>query len=372
MISRWPSVLEKAHAGERLTPEEAVVLYREAPFRSLGRAAMARRAERAGTHAVTYLIDRNINYTNVCVTDCQFCAFYRPPGHEESYVLSREALGEKIEETLAIGGTRVLLQGGHHPGLALSWYEDLLLWMGERYPAIEVDAFSPSEIDHIAGLEGITIEKTLQRLKAAGLAGLPGGGAEMLVDEVRKRVSPKKQDAAGWLGVMRQAQALGLATTCTQVIGLGETVEQRVEHLGRLRELQEESLAAHDNGFIAFIAWTLQTANTPLADPAQKRRYGAERGEYLRHVAVSRLFFDNIDHIQASWPTQGERVARMALRFGADDFGSTMLEENVVSSAGATRCSMSEKEIRTQIERAGFTPAQRDTRYRKLGTGTYL
>ncbi|MCZ6689984.1 MAG: dehypoxanthine futalosine cyclase [Planctomycetota bacterium] len=368
MSEAWETILQETSLGKRLTPDEAALLYRSAPFRALGRAARRRRIERVDPGKVTYLIDRNINYTNVCITDCQFCAFYRPPGHDEAYTLSNEQIGRKIEETLAIGGTRILMQGGHHPDLPLTWYTDLLGWIRAHFPAIEIDAFSPSEIDHIASLERITILETLERLKEAGLAGLPGGGGEMLDDEVRRRVSPKKQDAAGWLEVMRRAQAIGLATTCTQVIGFGETLEQRIGHLSRLRDLQDESQAEHGNGFIAFIAWTLQTANTPLASSAQKRTYGATGGEYLRHVAVSRLFLDNVDHIQSSWPTQGERVARMALGFGADDFGSTMLEENVVSSAGTTRCSMSEAEICTQIRRAGFKPAQRDTRYQLINS----
>lgn len=357
----WRQVLEKALGEERISPAEAIALYRDAPLRPLGRAATARRAGRTDASTVTYLIDRNINYTNVCVTVCRFCAFWRPAGHEEAYTLSREELGRKIEETLAIGGTRILMQGGHHPDLPIAWYEDLLAWIRETYREIEVDAFSPSEIDQIASIEGISTLETLGRLEAAGLSGLPGGGAEMLDDEIRSRVSPKKQSAAGWLQVMREAQSLGLATTCTQVIGFGESVPQRLGHLQRLRDLQEESLEAHGNGFIAFIAWTLQTENTPLRGAAPTRN------EYLRHVAVSRIFLDNIDHIQASWPTQGPRVARTALRFGADDFGSTMLEENVVSSAGTTLVAMSEEEIRAEIRRAGFTPAQRNTRYEKRG-----
>ena len=360
-------ILRRAGAGERLTADDAVLLYAEAPLRLLGRAAFRRRADLTDPDAVTYLIDRNINYTNVCITDCQFCAFYRPPGHAESYVLDRREIGGKIDELIEIGGTRILMQGGHHPDLPLAWYEDLLRWIRATYPSIEINAFSPSEIDHIATLEGMTLRDVLARLQAAGLSGLPGGGGEMLVDEVRRRVSPKKQDAAGWLETMRQAQSLGLTTTCTQVIGFGESVPQRVEHLQRLRDLQDESLASHGNGFVAFISWTLQTANTPLASPAQRRTYGVAGGGYLRHVAVARLFLDNVPHLQASWPTQGEKVARVALRFGCDDFGSTMLEENVVSSAGTTLTYLPETRIRGHIARAGFTAAQRDTRYNILG-----
>ncbi len=359
--------LRRAAAGTRISAEEAVALYAAAPLRLLGRAAARRRAELTDPDRVTYLIDRNINYTNVCITDCHFCAFYRPPGHEESYVLDREQITEKIAELIEIGGTRILMQGGHHPDLPLSWYEDLLRWIRAEFPSIEINAFSPSEIDHIATVEGITIHAVLARLMEAGLAGLPGCGGEMLVDEVRKRVSPKKQGADGWLDTMRTAQALDLLTTCTQVIGFGESVPQRVEHMQLLRDLQDESLASHGNGFVAFIAWTLQTANTPLDSPVQRRTYGAAGGEYLRHVAVGRLFLDNIPHMQASWPTQGEKVARVALRFGCDDFGSTMLEENVVSAAGTTLTYLPVSRIREHIQQAGFAPAQRDTGYGLVG-----
>ena len=367
MRETWVSILDRASEGKRISAADAVRLHEEAPFRALGRAASVRRAAITEPGRVTYLIDRNINYTNVCITDCQFCAFYRPPGHVESYVLSREEIGRKIDELIEIRGTRILMQGGHHPDLPLGWYEDLLRWIRATYPSIEINAFSPSEIDHVATVEKMSIRDVLARLQAAGLAGLPGGGGEMLVDEVRRRVSPKKQDVAGWLETMRQAQSLGLATTCTQVIGFGESIPQRVEHLQRLRDLQDESLAAHGNGFVAFISWTLQTENTPLASPAQKRTYGVAGAEYLRHVAVGRLFLDNIPHMQASWPTQGEKVARVALRFGCDDFGSTMLEENVVSSAGTTLTYLPEARIRGHIARAGFAAAQRDTKYNILG-----
>jgi cyclic dehypoxanthinyl futalosine synthase len=316
---------------------------------------------------VTYLIDRNINYSNVCITDCHFCAFYR---HSEddagAYVNSRDVLAKKIEETAAIGGTRILMQGGHHPGLRLAWYEDLVGWIHGTWPSIEIDAFSPSEIQHISELEGIPIRETLTRLKARGLEGLPGGGAEILDDDVRSRVSPKKQKAGEWLEVMRVAQELGLSTTATMVIGFGETIEQRIGHLERLRLLTDESLARHGNGFVAFIAWTLQIRNTSLGASRLAPAYGAGHDEYLRHVAVSRLFLDNIPHVQASWPTMGEETARKALHAGADDFGSTMLEENVVSAAGTGRFRMSEEAIQAEIRKAGFRPAQRDTRYRIL------
>ena len=256
------------------------------------------------------------------------------------------------------------MQGGHHPDLRLSWYEDLLRWIRATFPTIEINAFSPPEIQHFAAIEGLSIETTLERLVAAGLAGLPGGGAEILDDEVRSRVSPKKQKTAEWLGVMRVAQRLGLTTTASMVIGFGETVTHRMNHLERLRSLQDESRAAHGNGFTAFIVWTAQFENTSLGVSRLRPSLGAGREEYLRQVALSRLYLDNFDHIQASWPTMGPEVAALALDHGADDFGSTMLEENVVSAAGTIRTRLDAAEIRRLIRAQGYEPVQRDSRYR--------
>jgi cyclic dehypoxanthinyl futalosine synthase len=360
------SALARAAAGERIDATTGAALHSGASLEELAAAAHDRRRRKVAPERVTYLIDRNINYTNVCVTDCQFCAFYRPPGHSEAYVNSREILGEKIDELVAMGGTRILMQGGHHPDLRLVWYEDLLSWIGRTFPSIEIDAFSPSEIQHIAGIEGISIEATLGRLIDRGLRGLPGGGAEILDDAVRDRISPKKQKAAEWLEVMRIAQRLGLATSASMVIGFGEGIQQRMSHLERIRRLQDESFAGHGNGFTAFIMWTAQFENTSLGFSRQRHVLGAGRDEYLRHLAICRLFLDNFDHLQASWPTMGPEVAQAALRFGADDYGSTMLEENVVSAAGTSRTRMDPAEIRRQIREAGFVPAQRDTRYRIL------
>jgi cyclic dehypoxanthinyl futalosine synthase len=360
-------LLAKAAAGLRLDPAAGALLHDHAPAPELMRLAHARRAERVPpAERVTFLIDRNINYTNVCITDCQFCAFYRPPGHPESYVNSREILGEKIAELVAHGGTRILMQGGHHPDLRLAWYVDLVRWIRASFPSIEVDAFSPSEIQHIADLERLSVTAVLERLIAAGLAGLPGGGAEILADEVRGRIAPKKQSAAGWLHVMREAQRLGLATTATMVIGFGETTADRLTHLERLRALQDQSLGAHGNGFIAFIVWTAQFENTSLGASRFRPTFGAGPEQYLRMVALARLYLDNIPHLQASWPTMGPEVASAALRAGADDFGSTMLEENVVSAAGTVRTRMDAGEIRHLLTSQGWTPAQRDTRYRIL------
>ncbi len=368
-VATVDKLLQDAASGRRLSAGEAVRLYQEADLLSLGRAAQAARVAKLPERRVTYLVDRNINYTNVCVTDCQFCAFYRPSeDHPEAYTLSRAELAVKLDELLDVGGTRVLMQGGHHPGLRLEWYEETLRWMRSVYPEIEIDAFSPPEIGHIAALENLSVPEVLSRLHAAGLAGLPGGGAEMLDDDVRRRVSPKKQSAAGWLSVMRAAHSLGLVTTATMVIGFGETVEQRIGHLLKLRELQDESLRLHGHGFTAFIAWSLQVENTPLGRGKSRWEYGASAHDYLRLASTARLFLDNFTHIQASWPTQGLRMAEIALDFGCDDFGSTMLEENVVSSAGTTLRNVAEIAIQRHIHGAGFTPAQRDSRYNILRT----
>jgi cyclic dehypoxanthinyl futalosine synthase len=366
-VASVEELLHDARDGRRLASDEAVRLYRGADLLALGEAAQTVRFRKLPERRVTYLVDRNINYTNVCITDCKFCAFYRPSEeHPEAYTLSRAELAVKLDELLDLGGTRVLMQGGHHPGLQLGWYEELLRWMRTVYPEVEINAFSPSEIGHIADLEKLSMAEVLRRLQAAGLAGLPGGGAEMLDDEVRQRVSPKKQSAAGWLDAMRAAHALGLVTTATMVIGFGETVEQRIGHLQKLRDLQDESLRLHGHGFTAFIAWSLQVENTPLGRSKARYEYGASAHEYLRLVAVARLFLDNFTHIQASWPTQGLRMAEVALEFGCDDFGSTMLEENVVSAAGTTLRNVAEIAIQRHIHGGGFTPAQRDTRYNVL------
>ena len=366
-MSGVDAILEKRLAGGRVTPDEALVLAREGGLHALGRAAAVLRRRHAPGDAVTYLVDRNINYTNVCITDCKFCSFYRPVGDPEAYVLPKEVIGRKIDETLAAGGTRILMQGGHNPALRLPWYEDLLGWIRKTYPALGIDAFSPSEIDHLATLEGMPVREVLVRLKDSGLTGLPGGGGEILHDAVRGDISPKKQDAAGWLGVMREAQALGLVTTATMVIGCGEGPEHRIAHLLAVRDLQDASLKAHGNGFTAFIPWTMQVEGNGLGKVfAVRGILPASSQDYLRHLSLCRVVLDNIDHLAASWPTQGERVAQIALAFGADDFGSTMLEENVVSAAGTTRVRMDVAEIHHHLRSAGWVPAQRDSRYRIL------
>jgi len=361
-------LIQKALNGERLTPEEGLKLYTEGDPDAIMEAAHQVRLQKTEPGLVTYLVDRNINYTNVCTTDCQFCSFYRLPGHPEAYVITRRELGEKIEELLAWGGTRILMQGGHNPDLPLAWYEDLLRWLKATYPEIECDCFSPSEIENIARLEGMSMEAVLERLHAAGLDGLPGGGAEILDDDVRKRISPKKTKTAAWLHAMRIAQRLGMVTSATMVIGFGETMQQRINSLTRLRELQDESLAAHGNGFTAFIMWTAQLSETnSMGRSRHRHKYGADYDEYLHTNAFARLYLDNFTNFQASWPTQGLEVARRALYAGANDFGSTMLEENVVSQASAyteKEPRMSVYRLHEQIRLAGFEPAQRDSRYR--------
>jgi cyclic dehypoxanthinyl futalosine synthase len=360
------SILQKALDGERVSYEEGVLLYRDAPREALAETAHRLRRKRTDPAIVTYLVDRNVNYTNFCTTNCLFCAFYRPMGHEEGYVLDFEEIAAKLEELSRIGGTRVLLQGGHHPDLPLSWYTDMLRFLRQRFPHIQLDAFSPSEIENIAEVEDSTMEEVLAMLAEAGQGGLPGGGAEILVDEVRQRISRKKQSADGWLRAMEIAQELGLTTSATMVIGFGETVEQRVLHLERLRAHQERARESHGNGFTSFISWTFQPENTALGRIGEKkgRDLGADGEAYLRHAAFCRIYLDNFEHHQASWPTQGRDVARRALACGCDDFGSTMMEENVVSSAGSKHSALAESSILEEIVAAGYRPVQRDSNYR--------
>ena len=364
--------LDGAARGERLDFDEVIRLDAEASSEALAKAAHHRRLQLGDdAEAVTYLVDRNINYTNVCITDCKFCEFYRRPGDPESYVLNREVLGQKIQETLDLGGTRILLQGGHNPELRLDFYVDMLRWIKERFPSIELNAFSPSEVDHLAEVEDMSVEELLPILREAGMDGLPGGGGEILDDEIRHRVSPKKQKTERWLHCMRVAQSMGMVTSASQVIGFGEEPEHRFRSLLRLRELQDESLEKGGSGFLSFVMWPLQYESRYGFVFSEKKgvKLGATPEEYLRHVALSRLFLDNIPHIGASWPTMGPEVAKEALTWGADDFGSTMLEENVVSSAGSTHTCMTEPRMRDLIEAAGFRPQKRDSSYRPLAAG---
>jgi cyclic dehypoxanthinyl futalosine synthase len=300
----------------------------------------------------TYNIDRNINYTNVCTGGCRFCAFSRKAGDADAYVISREDLHRKIEETIALGGNQVLLQGGMHPDLKIEWYEEMLRDVKRHFPQVNVHGFSPPEIDHIATLSGLSVREVLERLKKAGLGSLPGGGAEILVDRVRRQVSPCKVSTDRWLEVCRQWHALGGRGSATMMFGHVETLADRMEHLERLRRLQDET-----HGFTAFICWTFQPGNTALAALPKVGAF-----EYLKTLAVSRLFLDNFANLQASWVTQGLAVGQLAFRFGANDFGSVMIEENVVAAAG-TSFRTTEAEIRRRILSAGFSPRKRNVYY---------
>jgi cyclic dehypoxanthinyl futalosine synthase len=349
----------------RIGFEDGVATYDSAPLAELRDAAVAVRNRHSDPKVATYLVDRNVNYTNVCITDCTFCEFFRPPGHAESYVLTRAQLAKKVQELADVGGTRILMQGGHNPELRIGWYEDLLRWLSATFPSIALDAFSPSEIEHLAALEGSTTADVLARLQQAGLHGLPGGGGEILDDEIRDRVSPKKTMTAAWLRIMGEAHALGLATTVTMVFGFGEETIHRVRAFEAIRRRQDESLARFGRGFLAFASWPLQFESRYGQVFAERKgwKLGASCEEYLRHTAFARAYLDNVPHFQASWPTMGLDCAARALSFGCDDMGGTMMEENVVSQAGSTHDAMTEEDLRTVISRAGLTPRKRTTTY---------
>ena len=368
----WQDILEtQVSEGSRLTTDEAIILYRDAPLHELRIAANLRRVKINGDREVTYLIDRNINYTNICTINCQFCSFYRPPGHDETYTQTIDEISNRVRELEDIEGTRILMQGGVNPDLGIEYYTELLRSLRERHPTIDLDCFSPIEIEGIAEVTGISTLEVLTHLKDAGMHGLPGGGAEMLVESVRTDVSPKKGSPENWLNVMQEAQSLGLVTSATNVFGFGESIENRIEHMFRIRELQDFSLENYSNGFTSFIAWPVQLENNSYGKRNRgKNRFelGAGPTEYLRHVAVSRLFFDNIEHIQASWPTMGLSIAQMALLGGADDAGSTMMEENVVSASGTSKMQTTEIELQDAIIRAGYRPRRRNSRYELLDT----
>jgi cyclic dehypoxanthinyl futalosine synthase len=352
-------VLDKALSGERIDEGDALALLESRDLVAVGRAADELRNRKVDRGRVTFVVDRNLNYTNVCYTDCDFCAFYRRPGdRSEGYLLPKPVIYKKIEETLALGGTALLMQGGHHPDLGLDYYEDLFRSIKSRYP-IHLHALSPPEVQHVARRSRLTIPETLTRLRDAGLDSLPGGGAEILVDRVRDIVSPKKTKSAEWLGVMRAAHRLGISTTATMMYGHVETLAERVEHMRKIRELQDET-----RGFRAFISWTFQRDGNRLAEkvPEEARPTSFD---YLLTQAVSRIYLDNVDHIQSSWVTQGLKVGQVALGFGADDMGSVMIEENVVSAAGTTHRATAEDFVRA-IKALGKTPVQRDTLYRDV------
>ncbi len=369
--SRQILAIRSAVDPPRLSIEEATILYDEAEFGELLHAGLLRRRSMIPGNEVTYLVDRNVNYTNVCTINCQFCSFYRPPGHAETYTQTIDEISYRFSELEDIGGSRVLMQGGVHPELPLNWYIDLLSELRRRHPSIALDCFSPIEIEGIADICGLSTKEVLSRFKEAGMHGLPGGGAEMLVDVVRLDVSPKKGSADNWLRVMEEAQILGLTTSATNVIGFGESNAHRVQHMDRVRSLQDASKEAGCVGFTSFIAWPVQLENNSFGRRNRGRNrieLGATSREYLRHIAVSRLFFDNIDHIQASWPTMGMGIAQLALLAGADDAGSTMMEENVVSASGTTKTEAAETELQRTILMAGFRPRKRDSDYNLLNT----
>ena len=374
----WKSILQRQQEWSRddstlfrLSVDEATELYENAPLHELTFAANLRRQQIFPDGVVTYLVDRNINYTNVCTINCQFCSFYRPPGHDETYTQSYEEISQRVTELEEIGGSRILMQGGVNPSLEFEWYESLINHLVNNHPTIDLDCFSPIEIEGIAEVAILSIREVLTRLLNAGMSGLPGGGAEMLVDEIRNDISPKKGSPDNWLNVMQTAQSLGMTTSATNVFGFGETLRNRVQHMDRIRELQDSSLLNYDNGFTSFISWPVQLESNTFG----KRNRGQNKSvlgegptEYIRHIAISRLFFDNIDNIQASWPTMGLGVAQMALLAGANDAGSTMMEENVVSASGTTKLSASESELQNTIIRAGFIPSKRDSKYNHLPT----
>ena len=349
-------IADKVAAGGRVDADEALALYRIAPTALLGRLADSIRARKHPEQIVTYIIDRNVNYTNVCVARCNFCAFYRPVGSPEGYVLGFDEIFSKIDETIAVGGNQLLLQGGHNPDLPIAWYEDLFRAVKSRYPKFKLHALSPPEVLHISKLNQIPVPTVIERLVAAGLDSIPGGGAEILVDRVRRLLNCYgKATSDEWLGVMREAHAAGLRTTATMMYGTVETDEERIEHMMRLRELQDET-----GGFTAFITWSYQ--------PEHTERGGTEATgvDYLRTLALSRIVLDNFDNLQASWVTQGGKVGQLSLAYGANDMGSVMIEENVVRAAGASYC-MDELEIVVNIEDAGFVPKRRNMHYEILG-----
>lgn len=371
------SILEKATAGERLTPDEGVALLRSHDLAAIGQAADAVTRKLHPEPYRTYNIDRNINYSNVCAAVCDFCAFYRPVGHSEAYVLTEEVLFQKIQETVDLGGDQILLQGGLHPQLPLEWYEDLLRAMKEKFPRVNIHGFSPPELWHFHKLSKLPLETVLIRLKAAGLGSLPGGGGEILVDRVRQAVTRGKVLTDGWLEVNRVWHQLGGKSTCTMMFGHVETLEERIEHLERLRRLQDET-----GGFTAFICWTHQPPENPPwfgHDAVAGRKGGTDLSqvppagafEYLKTQAVSRLYLDNIPNVQSSWVTQGEKIGQLALFFGANDMGSLMIEENVVAQAG-TVFHLSLETIRRCISDAGFIPRQRNVYYEYLDQTTVL
>jgi len=347
------AIIEKIHAGERLSREDGIKLYEYSDLTTLGMLADFVRWKQHPTPIVTYVVDRNINFTNVCVAQCNFCAFYRNVGDKkEGYVLSKEEIGKKIEELIAQGGYQVLMQGGLNPALKMEYYEDLFCWISRNYPQIWIHALSPAEILYIAKISTVSTEEVLKRLSNAGLRSIPGGGAEILVDFIRDELhAAPKSSSDGWLGLMKEAHELGIHSSATMMFGSVESIDDRLTHMLRIRNLQDET-----KGFTAFICWTYQPDNTILGGEK------ASSYEYLKTLAISRLMIDNIKNIQASWVTQGPKIGQIALRFGANDFGGTMMEENVVSASGTTH-QVTPSIAERLIKDAGFEPKQRTQDY---------
>ena len=354
---RLHQILDRAAGGERISAEEALAVYRDAPFHALGAAADAARRRRYADTAeiATYIIERNINYTNVCVTACKFCAFYRAPKHEGGWVRDLDDILARCAETVALGGTQIMFQGGHHPDFGVEYYETSFRAIKERFPQLVLHSLGASEVQHMATVSGVGIEEAIRRLKAAGLDSFAGAGAELLPERARMAIAPLKESGEQWLEIMETAHRLGLESTSTMLMGTGESNAERIEHLRMIRDAQDRT-----GGFRAFIPYTYQPHNNHL-----KGRTQATSFEYLRMIAVARLFLDNIAHIQGSWLTTGKDVGQLSLHMGADDLGSVMLEENVVSSAGARHRS-NLMEMVHLIRTAGRIPAQRDTLYRRM------
>jgi cyclic dehypoxanthinyl futalosine synthase len=348
-------ILQRSADGGRISPEEALLLYTDAPLHPLGEAADTVRRRRYPDGIVTYIIDRNINYTNVCVTACKFCAFYRAPKHAEGWSHSTEEILRRCAEAVALGATQVMLQGGHHPDYGVEYYEELFSAVKREFPDLVIHSIGPSEILHMAKVSGVTIDEALRRIKAAGLDSIAGAGAEMLPARPRTAIAPLKESGERWLEVMETAHGLGLESTATMMMGTGETNAERIEHLAMIRDVQDRT-----GGFRSFIPWTYQPENNHL-----KGRTQATSLEYLRLIAVARLFFHNVAHLQSSWLTTGKDVGQVSLHMGVDDLGSIMLEENVISSAGARHRSKL-TELVEMIRTAGRVPAQRDTLYNRI------
>jgi len=347
-------IQEKVLDGGRITAEEAARLYRALTLPEIGALAQAVRRRKRPENRVTYIIDRNINYTNVCNVYCTFCAFMREERDDDSYVLTPGQVGEKIRELTAIGGVQILMQGGHHPKLGIDYYLDLLRYIRQNFPQVNIHGFSPPEFCHFAEVFHLPLEEVVRRFKEAGLGSIPGGGGEILVDRVRNRIAPLKCKSDDWLRVMETAHGLGLNSSATMMFGHVETIEDRIEHLSRLRDLQDRT-----HGFTAFICWTFQAEHTRL----KVRPAGAH--DYLRTQALARIFLDNFDNVQSSWVTQGPQIGQIALQYGANDFGSVMMEENVVSQAGTT-FRINEETMRRLITELGYEPHRRNNWYQLL------